>query len=199
MKKKCHCSCSARLSRNDAVGVNGEHSRPGCSSARPRAEHTRATPHGMVERVLRPVRAARARPAAPEAGALPVSTASFRLRCLLLVLLLLLLAASGCTTKSKAKAQAGTAFMLGQKQAFAQQQQGPVVNIVGMVRNRTIPWTEDLTLAKALVAAQYQGFSDPRLIINTRNGQQFQVNVKQLLKGREDPPLEPGDTIQIQQ
>jgi hypothetical protein len=113
-------------------------------------------------------------------------------------LLLLVLAASGCTTKSKAKTQARTAFLLGQ-QAFAQQQQGPVVTIVGLVRNRTIPWTEELTLAKALVAAEYQGFSDPRVIIIIRNGQQFQVNVKQLLKGREDPPLEPGDTIEIQQ
>ena len=65
------------LNRTDAVGVNREHSRPGCSSARPRAEHERTTPHRMVERGLRSVRAARARPAAPEAGALPVSTASF--------------------------------------------------------------------------------------------------------------------------
>jgi len=119
-------------------------------------------------------------------------------RTLVLGLLLFVLAASGCTTKSKAKAQARSAFVLGQQQAITQQQQGPVVNFVGMVRNRTIQWTEELTLSKALLAAEYQGFSDPRVIIIIRNGQRFQVNVKQLLKGREDPPLEPGDTIEIQ-
>ena len=110
-----------------------------------------------------------------------------------------MLAASGCTTSSKAKAQARAAFLAGQQQALAQQQRGPVVNILGQVKNRTIPWTEELTLAKALVAAEYQGFLDPRVITVVRNGQRFQVNVKQLLKGREDPPLEPGDTIEIQQ
>ena len=112
--------------------------------------------------------------------------------------LILALVASGCTTQSKAKAQARTAFLLGQQQARAQQQQGPVVTVVGMVKNRTVQWTEELTLTKALLVAEYQGFSDPRVIIIIRNGQHFQVNVKQLLKGREDPPLEPGDTIEIQ-
>jgi hypothetical protein len=116
-----------------------------------------------------------------------------------LALVLLVLAASGCTTKTNAKAQARTAFLLGQQQAIAQQQQGPIVNVLGQVKNRTVQWTEELTLTKALVAAEYQGFSDPRVIIILRNGQQFQVNVKQLLKGKEDPALEPGDTIQIQQ
>ena len=120
-------------------------------------------------------------------------------RTLVLGFLVLTLAASGCTTKSKAQAQARTAFLLGQQQALARQQQGPVVNVVGLVKNRTIPWTEDLTLDKALLAAEYQSVLTPRVIVIVRNGQQFQVNVKQLLKGREDPPLEPGDTIQIKQ
>ena len=120
-------------------------------------------------------------------------------RMLALGLSLLVLAASGCTTKSQAKAQARSAFLLGQQQALVQQQQGPVVNFVGMVKNRAIPWAEELTLTKALLAAEYQGFLDPRVIIIVRSGQQFQINVKQLLKGKEDPLLEPGDTIEIQQ
>ena len=111
----------------------------------------------------------------------------------------LVLVVSGCTTKSNANAQARAAFLMGQQQALAQQQQGPVVTVVGQVKNRTVPWTEDLTLTKALIAAEYQGFSDPRAITIIRNGQQYQVNVKQLLKGREDPPLEPGDTIEVRQ
>ncbi len=125
--------------------------------------------------------------------------AGLQLKTLLACLLLLILVVSGCTTNSKAKAQTRAAFLAGQQQALMQQQQGPVVIFVGQVKNRTVQWTEELTLAKALVAAEYQGFSDPRVIIIIRNGQQYQVNVKQLLKGREDPPLEPCDTIQIQQ
>lgn len=119
-------------------------------------------------------------------------------RMFILGLLPLLLATSGCTTKSKAKAQARTAFLLGQQQALAQQQEVPVITVIGQVRNRTVPWNEELTLNKALIAAEYQRFADPHSIIIIRSGQQYQVNVRQLLRGREDPPLEPGDTIEIQ-
>jgi len=67
------------LSRNDAIEMHGEHSRPGCGSVRPRAEHERTATHqtGCVSGAHE--RAARARPAAPEAGALLIPTASFRL------------------------------------------------------------------------------------------------------------------------
>ena len=58
----------------------GEHSRLGCGSARPRAEHGRTSRHQTVWRGCAFKQAARARPAAPEAGALPSATASFRLR-----------------------------------------------------------------------------------------------------------------------
>ena len=120
-------------------------------------------------------------------------------RTFIICFLMLVLAAAGCTTKSEAKAQARAAFLMGQQQALAQQQQGPVVTVVGQVKNRTVPWTEDMTLTKALIAAEYQGFSNPRVITIIRNGQRFEVNVKQLLNGREDPPLETGDTIEIRQ
>jgi len=45
----------------------------------PRAEHTRAETHPMVGPFRPQMRTARARSAAPEAGAIPISTASFRL------------------------------------------------------------------------------------------------------------------------
>ena len=53
---------------------NWEHSRPGCSSARPRAEHKRADQHQTVLLAVRSGQTARARPAAPEAGAIPQPT-----------------------------------------------------------------------------------------------------------------------------
>ena len=121
-----------------------------------------------------------------------------QLKTLLACLLLLVLVASGCTTNSKAKAQARAAFQAGQQQAQMQQQQGPIVTVLGQVRNRTIPWTEDLPLSQVLIAADYHGFMDPRAIVIIRNGQRFKVNVKHLLRGTEDPLVEPGDTIQIQ-
>jgi hypothetical protein len=120
------------------------------------------------------------------------------LKPLLYGLVLFLLTTSGCTTNSTAKAQARAAFLAGQQQALMQQQQEPVVTVLGQVTNRTIPWTEDLTLSQALIAADYQGFMDPRAIVIVRSGQRFQVNVKHLLRGTEDPPLEPGDTIEVQ-
>jgi len=66
------------LIRNDAVAMKGERSRPGCSSARPRAEHERAETHPMVWKYRAQKWLARARPTAPEAGALPLQTQSFR-------------------------------------------------------------------------------------------------------------------------
>lgn len=116
----------------------------------------------------------------------------------MLVLGLLPLLLSGCTTNSKAKAQARAAFLAGQQQAHMQQQQGPVVTVLGQVRNRTVQWTEELTLSQVLIAADYHGFMDPRAIIIVRNGERFHVNVKHLLRGTEDPLVEPGDTIEIQ-
>src|SRR5580765_8001955 len=69
-----------RLSRNNAFGINGERSRLGCCSARPRAEHPRECTHQTVHGFTRTEWAARARPTAPEAGALPVAIVLFRLR-----------------------------------------------------------------------------------------------------------------------
>jgi len=120
------------------------------------------------------------------------------LKPLLFSLALFLLTTSGCTTSSTAKAQARAAFLAGQQQAHMQQQQGPVVTVLGQVRNRMIPWTEELALSQVLIAADYQGFLDPRAIVIVRKGRRFQVNVKHLLRGTEDPLVEPGDTIEIQ-
>ena len=117
-----------------------------------------------------------------------------RIGCLFLTLFLVV---SGCTTKSKANAQARAAFLAGQARGMAAQSQEPSVWIVGNVRRPVIPWTDDLTLAKALIEADYQGFGDPIQITVLRNGQPpVNINPKELLQGQ-DLPLAAGDRIEI--
>jgi len=76
------------------------------------------------------------------------------------------------------------------------QAQGPSVTINGEVRNHIVPWTEGLTLAGALVAADYYGAADPSLIYLVRNGRAKLVDTKQLLSGV-DLPLQAGDVVQL--
>src|ERR1019366_7118908 len=81
--------------------------------------------------------------------------------------LLLAVAFSGCVSKSKANAQARKAYIAGQQETMVRMQQmqtqgqGPCVTVNGDVRNHVVPWTEGMTLAKALVAADYLGAADP--------------------------------------
>jgi hypothetical protein len=101
-------------------------------------------------------------------------------------------------SKSKANAKARAAFLAGQQQAMMRMHdaQGTSVRIVGNVKNPMLVWTENLTLAEAIVTAEYQGVGTPVAISIVREGQQFRVDPKQLLRG-EDIPLQAGDTIEI--
>ena len=107
---------------------------------------------------------------------------------------------AGCVSKAKADARTRAAFIAGQQRAMMELQQnqnrGPLVTFMGPVRNRTIPWTLDLTLAKALVAAQYEGMGDPLEVVLIRSGEARHINVQQLLNGL-DVPLQPQDVVEI--
>jgi hypothetical protein len=113
-------------------------------------------------------------------------------------MLLVAVALGGCVSKGKANAQARAAFMAGQQQAMArmQQAQGPSVTINGEVRNHVVPWTEGLTLAKAVLAADYCGAKDPGQLLIVHNGIATHVDPKQLLSGV-DIPLQSGDIVQL--
>ncbi len=116
-------------------------------------------------------------------------------------MLLAVLALACCVSKSKADARARAAFAAGQQQASARMQmqalaQGPSVTINGEVRNHIVPWTEGMTLADALVAADYYGTADPSLIYLVRAGRATLVDPKQLLAGKE-VPLQAGDIVQL--
>ena len=117
-------------------------------------------------------------------------------------LALVALAFGGCVSKSKADKQARNAFMAGQQQAMMRTQmaqtqgQGPCVTVNGEVRNHVLPWTEGMTLAQAIVAAEYFGAKEPGQVIVVRNGVAFRYDTKQLLSGT-DVPLQLGDILQL--
>jgi hypothetical protein len=117
---------------------------------------------------------------------------------LLAFLLLLALTAGGCTSRSKAKARAQAAYAAGQQQAISRlsDAQRTSIRIMGNVRNPEIPWTDGLTLAQAIVGAEFVGQHNPRQIVIVRQRERFPVDPKALLRG-EDIPLEPGDTVEI--
>jgi hypothetical protein len=111
--------------------------------------------------------------------------------------LLLPLLAAGCVSKADCDARAKAAFLAGQQHGMAMQANASSVWLVGNVKTPVIPWTVDLTLAKALIAAEYQGANDPTQFTILRNGRPPQiVTAKQLLSGF-DVPLQIGDRIEI--
>ena len=81
---------------------------------------------------------------------------------------------------------------------MAQQPQQAVVSFIGPVKNPTIAWTQDLTLAKGILSAVYIGAREPRQIMIVRNSQAIPIDPKRLLSG-EDIPLASGDLVQLNQ
>jgi len=77
-------------------------------------------------------------------------------------------------------------------------EQKPMVWIRGDVKNRAVPWDEELTLSRAIIAAEFTGLWDPHAISIVRSGQSYKVNPRDLLKQRDDPALQPGDVVVIE-
>lgn len=132
------------------------------------------------------------------ANVLNFALSKFRVKNLVAILILAL-AASGCVSKSKEKANAQTAYLAGQRAAYANiaAAQRTSVVVLGQVQKPEVPWQENLTLAQAIVAAGYTG-STPKEIILLRQGETTRIDPKNLLRGN-DVPLQPGDTITIRQ
>ena len=114
------------------------------------------------------------------------------------VILIFALMVGGCTPRSTARANARTAYIAGQRDALAgvvaAQRTSIVVN--GLVQNPEIQWSDGLTLAQAIAAANYTARNNPTEIILTRHGESATISPKDLLRGA-DVPLEPGDTIEL--
>ena len=103
---------------------------------------------------------------------------------------------AGCVSKPKAELQALKAYEAGKREAN-QAQPKKEVYVMGNVINHTIPWTEETTLASALLAAGYQSKWDPHEIYVTRQAHSYFINVRNLLQGTDNPHLEPGDIVDI--
>jgi hypothetical protein len=106
---------------------------------------------------------------------------------------------AGCESKKDARLQAQQAYMAGQQQATKQWQEThpPEVVIQGPVRNPVLPYTEGLSLANAIVDANYTGFMNPVLIRVIRNGQVVSEMKGSDLLRHQDFPLEAGDIVSI--
>jgi protein involved in polysaccharide export with SLBB domain len=111
--------------------------------------------------------------------------------------LFLVLLITGCVSKATADAKARAAFLAGQQRAAVVPTDPNTVWVVGNVERPLVPWTEDLTLAKAIIASGYRGEGDPSRIVLLRNGAPTTfISAKQLLNGF-DLTLQPGDRIEI--
>jgi hypothetical protein len=120
----------------------------------------------------------------------------------ILCLCLVFMSGAGCVSKKKEQLEARRAFVAGQEQAMqaamrARQEQGPVVFVQGQVRNPAVPWEEGMKLSEAIVAAEYTGFMNPRLVRVLRNGQAAGEFKGIDLLRHQDMELENGDTVLI--
>ena len=113
-----------------------------------------------------------------------------------LAVLTLALTTCGCKTKKVAAQGPPPAYMDPVAAQEAMRQAQMVVQVRGDVRNRIIPWSENLTLAGALVEADYIGRWDPLSVTVTRGRKVQRFSASRLLSGN-DMFLEPGDVIDI--
>ena len=118
-----------------------------------------------------------------------------------IAILLLAAAAAGCTSKSTTQLREQNAYLAGQNVILQQNQahndaEAPGVTIVGAVQHPHVPWVAGLTLAQAIITANYVGADEPKEIIITRKGESASIDPKSLLKGAA-VPLELGDTIEL--
>lgn len=104
----------------------------------------------------------------------------------------------GCASKPDLRRQTDAAFRAGREEAQRQAYESrfPLVTVTGAVRHPKIDWTPDLTLARALVAAEYVGARDPQAFILRRGAEEARITLKELLAG-EDWDLQAGDRIEV--
>ncbi len=132
------------------------------------------------------------------AGRWTVNFCMVRMKLFFAAILTLAVSSGGCTTRSQSQADVRAAYMAGQRDAYARiaATQHTNVVVIGPVQNPEVQWTEGLTLAQAILAANYTGRENPKEITLTRQGETTPIDPKDLLGGH-DVPLQPGDTITL--
>lgn len=117
----------------------------------------------------------------------------------LIVAVTLVTGGMGCVSKAKARRQAQVAYHVGQLQSPEHARMvASTVMVRGQVRNPIVAWRPDMTLSEALLDAGFQGRTDPHRITVTRQGTVHVVDVRRLLKGLDNPSIQPGDLIELQ-
>jgi len=105
----------------------------------------------------------------------------------------------GCVTKAEANARVRAAYLAGQQSAFASMAgEGKSVTIVGPVEYSKVPWVDGLSLAQAIVTANYTGRHNPRSITIVREGQEISVSPSDLARVHAIL-LQPGDRVKLQE
>jgi hypothetical protein len=69
--------------------------------------------------------------------------------------------------------------------------------VKGNVLYPVLPWTDDLTVTKAIVQAEYVGQRNPITISIMRQGERLFVDPARLMLGIIDPWLEAGDILEL--
>jgi hypothetical protein len=114
-----------------------------------------------------------------------------------LILFALLALLAGCVTRSASELRTRDAFERGRASSAQPAPVSVAVTVIGPVRHRSILWSEGLTLARAIIGAEYLLENDPSAIFLTRGSQTMQFTSAQLLGGNEGPVLMPGDLVEI--
>jgi len=115
-------------------------------------------------------------------------------------LLFSILLLAGCKTNADKRSEdqkLRAAFLAGQQSAQIQAQQIPGISVVGEVRKPQILWRPGLTLAEAILEADYIGFIQPRSIVIIRGGVRYDIDTRALLACESNPPIQPGDIINL--
>jgi hypothetical protein len=116
----------------------------------------------------------------------------------LLSTLLLAVVAVGCATKAGTRREMQRVMVEErQRTEIERLQKEPAVWFRGDVQMKRVTWREGLTLAAALTEARYTGFGTPELLTVTRAEQVYTVNVRALLRGQDNPEMEPGDVVEV--
>jgi hypothetical protein len=115
-----------------------------------------------------------------------------------LLLSLLMAMGAGCSTKKHHGMEGYNSLIRAQQEALTLQLQGqPAVYFRGPVQRPAVVWRENLTLAEALLEAGYAEKFSPHAIRISRQAQIYNVNVQRLLRGSDNPLLEPNDVVEV--
>ena len=106
--------------------------------------------------------------------------------------------AAGCARKKTHGMEGYNSLVRAQQEALTAQLQGqPAVYFRGPVQHPVILWRENLTLAEAILEAGYVNKFTPHAIRIGRQAQIYNVNVQRLLRGTDNPVLEPNDLVEV--